>query len=238
MGEPHDAAHGWVKVAHEDGAYYEHTGTGETQWDQPEGFVAVHHEGEGNWVEMHDPSSESFYYENTVTGETTWDKPAEYEPHALAVAADAAAAAAPAPAAAAAAAAPAAPAATAAPALSAREKHQLKLLKQEEAKLTEELGKVELAEPCSSIRRECVGAPSAQRRAQTPRPPRPLCVLASASSNLTDARSRPSLLLYRPSPLRFISATESVHEPLNSAAGGDNPWHKDDDGGPDCCTVA
>ena len=226
-------------MAHEDGAYYEHTGTGETQWDKPEGFVAVHHEGEGVWVEMHDPSSESFYYENTVTGETTWDKPADYEPHALAVAADAAAAA-PAPAAAGAAAAAAAPAtpAAAAPALSAREKHQLKLLKQEESKLQEELDKVERAETCPDIRRKCVAAGSVDRRVQTPRPPRPSVPhgAASATSPMRTFFSPSLSLSLSPSPrLRFISATESVHEPLNSAAGGDNPWHRDDDGGGDCC---
>ena len=157
---------GWVKVEHADGAYYEHTVSGETQWDKPAGFVAVHHAGEGDWVEMHDPSSQSFYYENTVTGETSWDKPAKYEAHALAVAAGSAAPPA------AAAAAPAAAAAAPAPAkLTAREKHQLKLLKKDEARLQEELAKVEQAEACPDVCRKCVSRQLLSSPPAAPPPP-------------------------------------------------------------------
>ncbi|KAM9328281.1 WW domain-binding protein 4 isoform 2-T2 [Pholidichthys leucotaenia] len=78
----------WVEGLTEDGhTYYYNTVTGESQWEQPEGFQgqsstlepSKQTESSSGCVWMEAVSSEGFtYYYNTETGESSWEKPADF----------------------------------------------------------------------------------------------------------------------------------------------------------------
>ncbi|XP_041936911.1 WW domain-binding protein 4 [Alosa sapidissima] len=80
-------ADAWVEGLTDDGLiYYYNTGTGDSQWDKPEGFQgqseASAQDGQQNesgspWMEALSPDGFTYYY-NTETGESSWEKPADF----------------------------------------------------------------------------------------------------------------------------------------------------------------
>ncbi|KAJ3584697.1 hypothetical protein NHX12_015192 [Muraenolepis orangiensis] len=88
--KPEKSRNLWTKAKSDSGhAYYYNAETGESAWEQPEGFQGddseAPHPGQneawsvGVWLEAASPGGYIYYY-NSETGETSWERPAHLPP--------------------------------------------------------------------------------------------------------------------------------------------------------------
>lgn len=83
--EKHHAKRQWTKSFSPEGyPYFYNLLTGETQWEEPEGFIEKNEEKETKSTWMEGVSEEGYkYYYNSETGESRWEKPEDFDNNLL-----------------------------------------------------------------------------------------------------------------------------------------------------------